>query len=74
MTVLDEARHIAPALAEAARTDDAQRRLGDGTWKNMLDSGVLRALQPTRWGGGEVSLLEFVDTSLAVSAASPSAG
>ena len=40
----------------------------------MLDGGVLRALQPTRWGGGEASLLEFVDTSMAVSAASPSAG
>lgn len=74
MTVLDEARHIAPALAAAAPTDDARRRLGDATWKNMLDGGVLRALQPTRWGGGEASLLEFVDTSMAVSAASPSAG
>jgi 3-hydroxy-9,10-secoandrosta-1,3,5(10)-triene-9,17-dione monooxygenase len=30
-------------------------------WKALLDSGVLRALQPVRWGGGEVSFVEFFD-------------
>jgi 3-hydroxy-9,10-secoandrosta-1,3,5(10)-triene-9,17-dione monooxygenase len=31
-------------------------------------------LQPARWGGGEVSLLEFLDATLEISRVSPSAG
>ncbi len=64
MTLLEEARRIAPTLQASAVEDDALRRIGDGTWKELLASGALRALQPTRFGGGEVSLLEFVDVSM----------
>ncbi len=74
MTVLDEVRRIVPSLEAAAADDDALRRVGDSTWSAMLGSGALRALQPARFGGGEVSLFEFVDAAMVLSAASPSAG
>jgi 3-hydroxy-9,10-secoandrosta-1,3,5(10)-triene-9,17-dione monooxygenase len=74
MSLLEAARKAAPALAAAAAGDDAQGRLGDTTWKQLLEGGFLRALQPRRWGGGEVRLVEFVDAMVELSAASPSAG
>lgn len=74
VTVLDEVRRIVPSLEAAAADDDALRRVGDSTWSAMLGSGALRALQPARFGGGEVSLFEFVDAAMVLSAASPSAG
>ena len=39
-----------------------------------MDAGFVRALQPARWGGGEVHLREFADAVMTISAASPSAG
>jgi 3-hydroxy-9,10-secoandrosta-1,3,5(10)-triene-9,17-dione monooxygenase len=74
MHLVESARKAAPALAAAAAGDDALGRLGDATWKQLLEGGFLRALQPKRWGGGEVRLVEFVDALIALSAASPSAG
>src|SRR4030095_5862810 len=42
---------------------------------NLLhEGGVLRALQPARWGGGEVHIVEFIDAVAEISRASPSAG
>jgi 3-hydroxy-9,10-secoandrosta-1,3,5(10)-triene-9,17-dione monooxygenase len=73
-TLLEEAKRIAPALAAAAPGDDALRRLSDQTWKELCTSRVLRALQPARWGGGEVRFPDFVDAALELGRASPSAG
>ena len=39
----------------------------------MHEAGLFRALQPTRWGGGEVKLREFVDAVMQVGRASGSA-
>jgi 3-hydroxy-9,10-secoandrosta-1,3,5(10)-triene-9,17-dione monooxygenase len=74
MGVVEEARRRAPEFAAAAPEDDALRRLGDGTWKHLAEGGFLRSLQPKRWGGGEVALLDFVDAAMEISRASPSAG
>jgi 3-hydroxy-9,10-secoandrosta-1,3,5(10)-triene-9,17-dione monooxygenase len=64
MTLVDEAKQVAPRLAESAAEDKRLRRLADITWKILLDNGFLRSLQPARWGGGEVSLMEFVDATM----------
>jgi hypothetical protein len=61
MSLLAEAKHLAPQLATTAAEDDKARRLTDRTWKLLLDGGFVRAMQPARWGGGEVTLVEFVD-------------
>ncbi|MGB6555220.1 MAG: hypothetical protein WBE78_17135 [Candidatus Binataceae bacterium] len=74
MGVVEEARRVASQLAANVADDERMRRLSDPTWKLLLDGGFLRALQPARFGGGEVSLAEFVDAAIELSCASPSAG
>ena len=74
MNLVERATQLAPAFAATAAEDAKLRRLSDDTWKLMLDGGFVRALQPARWGGGEVALIEFLDAIFEVSRASPSAG
>jgi 3-hydroxy-9,10-secoandrosta-1,3,5(10)-triene-9,17-dione monooxygenase len=74
MNLLTEAKRLAPQLAETATRDRELRRLSDQTWKILLDGGFVRSLQPARWGGGEVSLIDFVDAMLELSRVSPAAG
>src|SRR5215470_4222419 len=74
MNLVTEAKRLAPLLAETAARDRELRRLSDQTWKILLDGGFLRSLQPARWGGGEVALIDFVDAMLELSRVSPSAG
>jgi 3-hydroxy-9,10-secoandrosta-1,3,5(10)-triene-9,17-dione monooxygenase len=74
MSLVEEAKRLAPLLEANAAEDDQLRRLSDSTWKLLLDGGFLRSLQPAHFGGGEVSLVEFVDAAIEISRASPSAG
>lgn len=74
MTLVAEAERIAPELAATRAEGDALRRLPDGVWACLVESGILRSLQPRRWGGGEVEFLDFLDAVMALSAANPSAG
>jgi 3-hydroxy-9,10-secoandrosta-1,3,5(10)-triene-9,17-dione monooxygenase len=72
--LVDHARELAPELAAADADGDQLRRLSDRAWKLLLEGGFLRALQPARWGGGEVELVEFLDAVVELSRASPSLG
>ena len=74
MNLVSEAKRLAPLLVETAARDRELRRLSDQTWKILLDGGFLRSLQPARWGGGEVGLIDFVDAMLELSRVSPAAG
>ena len=74
MTLVDEARRLAPELAAANDEADRQRFMPETTWKSMHVAGLFRALQPARYGGGEVHLREFYDAVIEVSRASGSAG
>ena len=74
MSLVAEAKRIAPLLAANSSEDEQLRRLTDRTWKLLLDGGFVRALQPARFGGGEAPLLEFVDAIFEISRVSPSAG
>jgi 3-hydroxy-9,10-secoandrosta-1,3,5(10)-triene-9,17-dione monooxygenase len=74
MKLVEKAKRLAPQFAEAAPGDDQLRRLSDATWNKLLDEGFLRCLQPARWGGGEVHLVEYIDATIEISRASPSAG
>jgi 3-hydroxy-9,10-secoandrosta-1,3,5(10)-triene-9,17-dione monooxygenase len=74
MSLVEAARRIAPVLAEADAEGRDLRRLPDRVWKHLLEGGFLRSLQPARFGGGEVALLEFVNAVIELSKASPSAG
>jgi 3-hydroxy-9,10-secoandrosta-1,3,5(10)-triene-9,17-dione monooxygenase len=74
MTLMDVARTMAPAFAAGVAQDEGLRRLSDGTWSRLMDGGFLRALQPARWGGGEVTFVEFIDAIVEIARVSPSAG
>jgi len=74
MNLVAEAERIADDIAAARAEGDELRRLPDAVWKQLLEGGFLRSLQPRRWGGGETHIVEFVDAIIALSSASPSAG
>ncbi len=74
MTLVDVARSMADEIAGEATANDELRRLTDHSWKLLLTNGITRALQPARWGGGEVHPNVFADTIVEVSRASGSAG
>ncbi len=74
MGLIEQSRRLAPELEANAAEDDGLRRLSDRTWKCLLEGGILRALQPARFGGGETTLLAFIDAIYELSRSSPSAG
>src|SRR3954447_13058316 len=48
---LERVRSLLPALSERARRTEELRRLPDETFADFQEQGVLRALQPKRYGG-----------------------
>jgi 3-hydroxy-9,10-secoandrosta-1,3,5(10)-triene-9,17-dione monooxygenase len=74
MNLVTEAKRLAPQLAETAARDRELRRPSDESWRILLDGGFVRSLQPARWGGGEVALIDFVDAIIELAHVSPAAG
>ncbi|GAA0951254.1 hypothetical protein [Actinocorallia libanotica] len=74
MSMIEKARAAAPALAAADAPSAAQGRLTDEAVAALDATGVLRALQPARWGGGEAHLAEYAETVIEIGRASASAG
>ncbi len=62
-SLLDRVRPLLPALRERAPETEATRRLPEATVKDLLESGLLRALQPARWGGLEAEPLAFYEAA-----------
>jgi 3-hydroxy-9,10-secoandrosta-1,3,5(10)-triene-9,17-dione monooxygenase len=58
-SLVERAKMLAPVLRERAAETNRIRRLPDSTWKDLVESGIVRGLQPARWGGGEAPLGEF---------------
>ncbi|MBV8774965.1 MAG: hypothetical protein JO166_21920 [Deltaproteobacteria bacterium] len=50
------------------------RRLPDSTWKDLLETGIIRGLQPARWGGGEAHPREFYSAIIEVARSEGCAG
>ena len=73
-TLVERARGLAPVLRERAAETNAIRRLPDTTWKDLLDTGIIRGLQPAKWGGGEVHPREFYSAVIEVARAEGCAG
>lgn len=74
MSILDNAREAGTALRA---TDADSARLGylsTEAWTLLQDIGVLRSLQPKRWGGGEVPFAEFLAAIVEIGRHSPAAG
>lgn len=63
-----------PDLERHRETNDRLRRLGDETIALLTGTGVLRALAPARFGGGERALRPVIDATCEIAKADPSAG
>ena len=50
--LLSKARDMVPALRERAAETAELCHLPEATIREMVDSGMFRALQPAKWGGG----------------------
>jgi 3-hydroxy-9,10-secoandrosta-1,3,5(10)-triene-9,17-dione monooxygenase len=74
MTVVEEIRQNADQWREYEREANENRRLSDASWKQMHELGVLRALQPKRWGGAELDLREHLTNVYELARYAPSAG
>ena len=72
--ILDRARKAGPALAAADAESAALGHLSDQAWASLQEIGILRALQPKRWGGGEVPFADYLATVVEVGRHSPAAG
>lgn len=68
------AREIAPILAERAPETDALRRIPDATMALLREKGLLRMLQPARYGGYETSPAEMFRVQIELASACPSTG
>ena len=74
VTLIGRAKALSSTLRERAAETNRLRRLPDGTWKDLLTSGIIRGLQPARWGGGEVHPREFYSAVIEVARADGCAG
>jgi 3-hydroxy-9,10-secoandrosta-1,3,5(10)-triene-9,17-dione monooxygenase len=74
MTLAEKARAAAPVLAASDAEGGARGRLTEEAWQALQSTGVLRALQPARWGGGETSIVEYADAIIEIGRHSASAG
>jgi 3-hydroxy-9,10-secoandrosta-1,3,5(10)-triene-9,17-dione monooxygenase len=71
-TYLRSAHQLLQAIRGRAAECESLRRLPDDTFECYQRSGLLRALQPRRWGGFELSPLSFFEAVEEVAAACPS--
>lgn len=68
------AKALAPALRRRVAETNQLRRLPDSTWKDLVGTGIVRGLQPARWGGGELHPREFYSAVIEVAHAEGCAG
>lgn len=73
-TLLIQAERAADDFSADAAKSNEIGQLTDHAWDLLHEVGILRALQPARFGGGEVPLVDFIDAVVAISAAAPAAG
>jgi alkylation response protein AidB-like acyl-CoA dehydrogenase len=59
--LIDEARALAPVLAERAAETEAERRILPETIEDLQRTGIFGVVQPTAFGGAAASFDVFVD-------------
>jgi 3-hydroxy-9,10-secoandrosta-1,3,5(10)-triene-9,17-dione monooxygenase len=73
-TLLERARALAPVLRDRAEETERLGRLPDATIRDLRDAGLLRALQPRRFGGDELPLSAFYQAQIEIAKACGSSG
>jgi 3-hydroxy-9,10-secoandrosta-1,3,5(10)-triene-9,17-dione monooxygenase len=71
---LARAGRLVPVLRERARAAEAARTMSAETIADLHASGVVRTLQPKRWGGMELDYVAYVDFPLELSRGDASVG
>jgi len=71
---LASARALVPALRERARHAEEERVMLPETLADLHRTGVLRVLQPRRWGGMELDFVAYVDFAEAIARGCASTG
>jgi 3-hydroxy-9,10-secoandrosta-1,3,5(10)-triene-9,17-dione monooxygenase len=61
---VERARMLIPRLRDRVAQAEAARRLPADTMRDLHASGLIRALQPKRWGGMELDFVAYVDIPL----------
>jgi 3-hydroxy-9,10-secoandrosta-1,3,5(10)-triene-9,17-dione monooxygenase len=72
--LIESAKALASVFRERVAEANQLRRLPDASWQDLLGSGIVRGLQPARWGGGEVHPREFYSAVVEVARAEGCAG
>src|SRR5690349_16126029 len=68
------ARGLVPALRSRAAAAEAARAMSPETIADLHASGIVRTLQPRRWGGMELDYVAYVDFPLELARGDASAG
>lgn len=72
--VLEHVRPLLPGIAGRAEATDAKGAVSAGTMEELKAAGVLRMLQPERFGGGESHPVHFYEVVRAISGVCGSTG
>ena len=73
-SIIEKAAALSSILEAGSKEANELRRLPDATWKALLDAGILRGLQPSRWDGGEENPADFFEAVSEVARADGSHG
>jgi 3-hydroxy-9,10-secoandrosta-1,3,5(10)-triene-9,17-dione monooxygenase len=63
-SALEAARALVPALGERAASCEALRRCPDETIDDLYACGLMRMMQPARWGGSELGLEPLLEVTI----------
>ncbi|HET9731138.1 MAG TPA: flavin-dependent monooxygenase [Acidimicrobiales bacterium] len=72
--VLERVRELTPLIRERAAGAEQERRLPEESVKELKESGLMRLLQPKRYGGYEADPRVFYEALLAIAGACGSTG
>lgn len=73
-TLRNRARKLAPAIAERAEANEANRVVDQRSVDEMIEAGLFRAFQPRRFGGLEAAPEDWFGAMVEISRACPSTG
>jgi len=71
---LERARGMVPALRERARAAEEARTMPAETIADLHASGIVRTMQPKRWGGMELDYVAYVDFPMELARGDASVG
>jgi len=71
---IERARKLVPVLRERAAAAESARAMSAETIADLHASGLIRTMQPKRWGGMELDYVAYVDFPLELARGDASAG